>query len=112
MRKIYLDHAAATPIDPRVLRLMQPYFSKKYANPSSGHGMGEEAREAVEQARAGVAKMLGARPEEIIFTSGGTESVNLALKGVALLKKKGHIITSSVEHAAVLESCTYLESMG
>ena len=112
MRKIYLDHAAATPIDPRVLRLMQPYFSKKYANPSSGHGMGEEAREAVEQARAGVAKMLGARPEEIIFTSGGTESVNLALKGVAFLKKKGHIITSSVEHAAVLEPCTYLESMG
>ncbi len=111
-KTIYLDHAAATPIDPRVLRVMQPYFSSSYGNPGSTHALGEQAKEAVEEARVRVAKILGAHAEEIIFTSGGTESINLAIKGVAFSRKKGHIITSAIEHAAVLEPCRYLEKQG
>ena len=109
---IYLDYAAATPVDPRVLKAMQPYFSTLFANPSGLHEAAQEAREAVEEARYIVAKIIKVLPEEIIFTSGGTESINLALKGVALRKGKGHLITSQIEHPAVLETCAYLERKG
>ena len=112
MTPIYLDHASTTAVDERVLEAMQPYFSKIYANPSSIHAAGQEAKEAVEEARKKVATILHCLPEEIIFTSGGTESINLALKGIASAKSKGHIITSQIEHPAVLETCKYLETKG
>ena len=111
-KPIYLDYAAATPLDPVVLKAMQPYFSKIYANPSSIHDAGKKAKEAVDQARITIAKLIGLQPKEIIFTSGGTESVNLALQGIARQKGKGHIITSQIEHEAVLETCQYLEQHG
>ena|SRR3989344_4286892 len=112
MTPIYLDHASTTAVDSQVIQAMQPYFSKIYANPSSIHAAGQEAKEAVEEARKKVATILHCLPEEIIFTSGGTESINLALKGIAFQKKKGHIITSQIEHPAVLETCRYLETKG
>ena len=112
MKPIYLDHAAATPLDPEVLKAMQPFLTKQYANPNSLHDLGTLARKAIEKARVDIAKILHCSPHEIIFTSGGTESINLALKGIALHKKKGHIITSQIEHPAVLESCHYLEKNG
>ena len=112
MTPIYLDHASTTAVDSQVIQAMQPYFSKIYANPSSIHAAGQEAKEAVEEARKKVATILHCLPEEIIFTSGGTESINLALKGIAFKKKKGHIITSQIEHPAVLETCRYLETKG
>ncbi len=100
--KLYLDYASSTPIDPCVLKAMLPHFNA--ANPSSLHQAGKKAKKAVEEARHTVAKILKCKPEEIIFTSSGTESINLALKGV----KKGHIITSKIEHPAVLETCKFL----
>lgn len=112
MNPLYLDHASTTAVASEVLKVMQPYFSKIYANPSSIHAAGQEAKEAVEQARQTIATLVHCLPEEIIFTSGGTESINLALKGIAFPKKKGHIITSQIEHPAVLETCRYLETKG
>jgi len=114
MRQIYLDHAATTSTDPRVVEVMLPYFSNIYGNPSSLHAFGQEARRAVEEARDGIATFLGAKPEEIVFTSGGTESNNFAIKGVALTRKgKGnHIITSAIEHHAVLEPSHVLTATG
>jgi len=112
MTPLYLDHASTTPVDPLVLKAMQPYFSKIYANPSSIHAAGQKAKEAVEEARWEIAKILHCLPEEIIFTNGGTESINLAIKGIAFQKKRGHIITSQIEHPAVLETCQYLETNG
>ena len=112
MKEIYLDAAATTPIHPQVLRTMLPYYQLHYANPSSQHAPGQKARQAVEDARKKVSVVLGVTPEEIIFTSGGTESVNLALQGIALAKGKGHIITSQIEHPAVMETCHYLETKG
>lgn len=112
MNPLYLDHASTTPIDPQVFKAMQPYFSKIYANPSSIHEAGQEAKAAVEKARQKIATILHCLPEEIIFTSGGTESINLALQGIAFQKKKRHLITSQIEHPAVLETCKYLESQG
>ncbi len=114
MKRIYMDHAATTPLAPEVLEAMIPYFSKRYGNPSSLHSFGREAREAVEVARSEVAALLNAEPSEIYFTSGGTESDNLAIKGIARKnKKKGlHIITSSIEHPAVLEVCKALTREG
>lgn len=111
---IYMDHAATTPVRPEVLEAMLPYFSQKYGNPSSVYGLAQEARQAVENARATVAQVLGSNPREVIFTSGGTESDNAAIKGAAFaLRDQGkHIITSSVEHHAVLETCRYLEKFG
>ncbi|MBT4111156.1 cysteine desulfurase [Candidatus Woesearchaeota archaeon] len=106
MKTIYLDHAATTPLDPRVKKEMDSI--KTYANPSALHQMGLEAKEILNNARNKVAKILNAEPEEIIFTSGGTESINLAIKGIG----KGHIITSKVEHPAVLETCKFLERNG
>ena len=114
MRRIYLDYAATTPMDPEVLKAMLPYFNDKFGNPSSIHSFGQEAKAAVEKARGEIASFLGAKQDEIIFTSGGSESDNFAIKGVAYANKhKGnHIITSSIEHHAVIKSCEFLEKMG
>jgi len=114
MKRIYLDCAATTPTDPAVLEVMRPYFGENFGNPSSIHSFGMEAKEAVENARKIVADALGASPEEIVFTSGGTESDNLAIKGVAYTNRNrgNHIITSAIEHHAVLESCKFLEKDG
>lgn len=114
MRRIYLDYAATTPTDPEVLEAMEPYFFEKFGNASSIHSFGQDAKKAVEDARLKVADFLRAKPEEIIFTSGGTESDNTAIKGVAwALEKKGnHIITSVIEHHAVGEPCKFLEKRG
>ncbi|MHB9096463.1 MAG: cysteine desulfurase NifS [Syntrophales bacterium] len=114
MKQIYLDYAATTPTDQRVSEAMQPYFGEVFGNPSSLHSFGQEARSAVEVARARIASFLGAAPAEIVFTSGGTESDNFAIKGVATAnRKKGdHIITSAIEHPAVLETCRFLEREG
>jgi len=114
MRLVYLDHAATTPTHPEVVRAMLPYFSERYGNPSSIYQAGSEVREAIREAREKVARALGAGPEEIVFTSGGTEADNHALKGVAFRagKERGHIITTAVEHHAVLETCHYLEKQG
>ncbi|MBS3166143.1 cysteine desulfurase [Candidatus Woesearchaeota archaeon] len=108
----YLDYAASTPLDPRVLKKMQSLILQNYANPSSIHSAGREARTIIEKSREKIASILHSKPEEIIFTSGGTESINLAIKGIAFQKSKGHIITSNIEHPAVLETCKYLENKG
>lgn len=114
MNRIYLDYAATTPCDPQVLEAMEPYFFGKFGNPSSIHSYGQEAKKAIEDSRQKLASFLGAKPEEIVFTSGGTESDNFAIKGVAsAMEKKGnHIITSAIEHHAVSEPCKFLEKRG
>ncbi|MCK4326885.1 MAG: aminotransferase class V-fold PLP-dependent enzyme [Candidatus Diapherotrites archaeon] len=112
MDRVYFDHAATTPVREEVLEAMQPYFSEKYGNASSLHSFGQEAREALETSRATVAKLIGANPEEVIFTGSGTESNNTILKGTAFHKKKGHIITSAIEHPCVLNVCKWLETRG
>jgi cysteine desulfurase len=114
MKRIYMDHSATTPVAPEVLEAMLPYFSERFGNASSLHSFGVEAKEALEASREKVAALLGAKPEEIIFTSGGTESDNLALKGIAYRnQEKGkHIITTSIEHPAVLETCRKLQKDG
>lgn len=113
--QVYLDHAATTPVDPRVLEEMLPYFTENFGNPSSVHGYGRKTRMALDNARGKIAGLLGAADDrEIIFTSGGTEADNLALTGVArAYREKGNrIITSSVEHHAVLDTCRNLEKEG
>jgi cysteine desulfurase len=114
MNPIYMDYAATTPTDKKVIEAMLPYFGEVCGNPSSLHAFGQEAKAAVEGARKGIASFLGAEPGEIVFTSGGTESDNFAIKGVAYAnRKKGdHIITSGIEHHAVLETCRFLEREG
>lgn len=115
MRRIYLDHTATTPLDERVFEAMRPYFSEMFGNASSIHAFGREAKAALEKARETVAKAIGAQTGEIFFTSGGTESDNFAIRGVALAaRKKGktHIITSAAEHHAVLEPCEKLREEG
>ncbi len=114
MKRVYLDYAATTPVHPEVLKAMLPFFDDNYGNPSSLHSRGQRAREEIEKARESVARALGARSEEIVFTSGGTESNNTALKGVAWAKKDrgDHIITSAIEHHAVLEPGHFLERHG
>ncbi len=114
MRRIYLDYAATTPTDTEVIKTIQPYFFDKFGNPSSIHGFGQEARKAIEEAREKLAVSLMAKPEEIIFTSGGTESNNFVLFGVAYaLRKNGnHIITSAIEHHAITEPCKFLKKRG
>lgn len=113
-KNIYLDHAATTPVDPQVLRDMMPYFSKKFGNASSVHKLGQEAAEALSVARKAIAKAINAEEGEIIFTSSGTESNNLVLKGIAFANKnKGkHIITTKIEHDCVLHASQWLESQG
>jgi cysteine desulfurase len=130
-KEIYLDHAATTYLDPRVLEVMKPYFSKEFGNPSSFNSVGMRAKDVLAQCREKVAKLLNAESKEIIFTGSGTESVNLAIQGVARANRKninekgnkkntgkeseykskcnGHIITSQIEHHAVLDTCKYLE---
>ncbi len=114
MRKVYFDHSATTPVDPQVVEAMIPFFSEKFGNPSSIHSFGRETKVALEEAREKVAAFCNVRPADIYFTSGGTESDNMAIKGVAYeFKKKGrHIITSQIEHHAVLHCCEYLEKDG
>ena len=113
-RFVYLDNASTTPLDPRVLEAMLPYLRDKFGNASSVHGAGREARDAVERAREIIAKSIGADAVEVIFTSGGTEANNFAIKGVAFANKdKGrHIITSKIEHESVLEPLKWLEKRG
>jgi len=114
MRRIYLDYAATTPTHPEVVKAMLPYFTEVFGNPSSIYACGQEAKGAIEEARVKVADLIGARDEEIVFTSGGTEADNFALKGVAFANqsKGNHIITSSIEHHAVIETCKFLERRG
>ena len=113
-RIIYMDHSATTPVRPEVLSAMLPYFTSDFGNPSSIYTIGQEARKAVDDARERIARILGARMSEIVFTSGGTESDNAALKGVAFaLQALGkHIITTAIEHHAVLHTCYQLEQFG
>ncbi len=115
MEKIYLDHNATTPVHAEVLKEMLPYFSEEYGNASSLHSLGRKAREAVEGARANVARLIGpVEPVDIVFTASGTESDNFAIKGTAhALKNKGrHIITGRIEHHAVLNTCEFLAKEG
>ena len=111
MKRVYMDHAATTPTDIEVVKEMELYFTQKYGNSNSIHSFGQEARDAVEESRKKIAHLIGADPSEIIFTSGGTESDNYAIKGIAWAnqKKGNHIITSKIEHHAVLHSCHFLE---
>jgi cysteine desulfurase len=113
-RSVYMDHAATTPTRPEVIEAMLPYFSERFGNPSSLYALAREAKEAVEEARGQVAAAIGATPEEVFFTAGGTEADNWAIKGVAAAnRRKGdHIITSSIEHHAVLHPCRALEKQG
>ncbi|MFH1222010.1 MAG: cysteine desulfurase family protein [Candidatus Micrarchaeota archaeon] len=115
MQKIvYLDNAATTAVDPAVLQAMMPYFTERYGNASSIHSLGQDARVAVESARDRIARSLNARSDEIVFTSGGTESNNFAVKGIAFANraKGNHIITTKVEHKCILNSCSWLETQG
>ena len=111
MKQIYLDNAATTPVDNRVLRGMQEYFDEKYGNASSQHQKGQEAKRALEESREIIARSINCKVDEIIFTSGGTESNNLAIKGLAFANPdKKHIIISKIEHDCVLNACKWLES--
>ncbi len=114
LRRVYLDHSATTPVHPVVVQEMIRYITENFGNPSSVHSYGSEARKAVEGARERVSRSIGAKTEEIVFTAGGTESDNLAIKGVAYANrdKGNHIITSAVEHNAVLDTCKALEKEG
>ena len=111
-RRVYLDHNASTPVHPEVLAEMLPYFSERFGNPSSAHGFGREARAALDTARERVARFLRVAPDELVFTSGGTESDNLGVKGLAWARGRGHLITSKIEHHAVLRACQWLEHQG
>jgi cysteine desulfurase len=114
MKHIYLDYAATTPTDPRVIDEMLPFFTEHFGNPSSVHSFGQEAKRAIEGARETVSGLIGAAPDEIVFVSGATEANNTAIKGIALAKrdKGNHIITSSVEHHSVSETAAVLEKQG
>jgi len=114
MRRVYLDHNATTPLAPEVLRAMTPYLTEEFGNASSIHSVGQRARAGVEQARSQVAALLGAREKEIVFTSGGTEADNMAIRGVvgASERARKHIVTSAIEHHAVLNTCQALEAEG
>jgi cysteine desulfurase len=114
MRRIYLDYAATTPTHPEVVKAMLPYFTEAFGNPSSIYSCGQQAKGAIEESRTKIADLIGARDEEIIFTSGGTEADNFAIKGVASTRdtKGNHIITSPIEHHAVIETCKFLGRRG
>ena len=114
MKRIYLDYAATTPMRSEVLEAMQPYLTEVFGNPSSIYSYGHEAKAGVDKARTAVASLLGAREEEIVFTGGGTEADNFAIKGIGFANrsKGNHIITSSIEHHAVLETCQFMETQG
>ncbi|HEV2947292.1 MAG TPA: aminotransferase class V-fold PLP-dependent enzyme, partial [Gemmataceae bacterium] len=120
MKQIYLDYNATTPLDPAVVEVMLPYLREHFGNPSSSHAFGKKAHEAVDQARKQVADLLGAQPDEIVFTGGGTEATNHALKGAVFAKPTdgrpwacdAHIITSAVEHPATLQTCDFFKRLG
>jgi cysteine desulfurase len=114
MKRIYMDYAATTPMLPEVAGAMQPYFSHKFGNPSSIHSMGQEAADAVEAARLQVAALIVCKPEDIVFTGGGTEADNHAIKGVCLAGRErgNHIITTAIEHHAVLYTCNFMKNLG
>ncbi|MBN1471590.1 MAG: aminotransferase class V-fold PLP-dependent enzyme, partial [Syntrophaceae bacterium] len=114
MNPMYLDYNATTPLDPKVIEAIRPFLEGHFGNPSSSHSYGVFARNAVENARAQVASLLHCSPEEVIFTSGGTESNNTAIRGLAFARRDrgNHIITARIEHPAVLEVCACLEKQG
>jgi cysteine desulfurase len=114
MRRIYLDYNASTPVDPAVAEAMRPFLSEHHGNPSSGHWASADAKAAIDRARGQVAGLLGCHDDEIVFTSGGSEANNLALKGVffALRDKGDHIVTTAIEHPAIIEPCRFLERLG
>ena len=115
MRHIYLDYNATTPIAPSVQAAMAPFLSEHYGNPSSDHALGRAAHEAMEDARSQVARLLGAEPDEIVFTGGGTEASNLALQGAMLRHAplgQGHLVISSLEHPATVEPARFLQRLG
>jgi cysteine desulfurase len=113
---VYLDHAATTPLHPRVLEAMMPFLTTSYGNPSATYGLGKTSADAIAKARKTVASIIGCKPTEIVFTGAGSESINTAIKGVAFQQKKAragnHVVTSQVEHHAVLHACQYLERFG
>ncbi|HTX44284.1 MAG TPA: aminotransferase class V-fold PLP-dependent enzyme, partial [Methanocella sp.] len=111
MAGIYLDNAATTAVDPRVVEVMLPYFSSHYGNASSLHRYGQDAREAMERARENIASFMGAKPGEIVFTASGTEANNLAIKGIAFANRErgNHVVVLSIEHDCILNSCRWLE---
>lgn len=113
-KQIYLDYNASTPIDPAVAAVMRPLLDQAYGNPSSGHWAGTPAKEALDHARGQVAALLGCAPDEIVFTSGGSEANNLALKGLFFARRdrRSHLITSRIEHPAILAPCRFLERLG
>ena len=112
IRRVYLDHNASTQVHPEVVAAMLPYFGERFGNPSSVHGFGRDARDGLDTAREAIARFLRVGKDELLFTSGGTESDNLAVKGVAWAHGSGHIITSRIEHHAVLHTCQALEAQG
>ena len=114
MKKVYLDHAATTPVHPKVLEAMLPFFSGSFGNPSNLHDIGREAKNAIDEARVKTASLINAAPEEIYFTSSGSESNNFALKGLAQAnaQKGNHIIVSQIEHFSVLHPAKTLEKSG
>jgi cysteine desulfurase len=114
VRRIYLDHSATTPVDPRVVEAMLPYLTERFGNASSVHFFGQEARAAVDRARREVAALIGARANEVVFVSGGTEANNLAIRGItdSMPSNKGHVITSAIEHSSVRGICDALEKDG
>jgi cysteine desulfurase len=114
MRRIYLDYNASTPIDPAVVSAMRPFLEDHYGNPSSGHWASIKAKSALDKARGQVAALLSCQDDEVVFTSGGSEANNLALKGVffALRDKGDHIVTTAIEHPAIIEPCRFLERLG
>src|SRR6266704_438561 len=113
-KQIYLDYNASTPIAPEVTAPMRPFLTEHYGNPSSHHWAGAPAHQAVEKARSQVAALLGCSPAEIVFTSGGTEANNHAIKGAffAMRERGNHIITTQIEHPAILQPCRFLERLG
>jgi cysteine desulfurase len=112
MDRIYLDYSATTPVDKRVLKAIEPYFSEEFGNSMSLHSFGQSAKLALGNSRAILAELINAKPNEIIFTGSATESNNTVLKGIALTKKSGHIIISSIEHPCIMESAKWLEKQG
>src|SRR5437868_476963 len=114
MRRVYLDNSATTPVDPRVVEAMLPFLTEKFGNASSVHFFGQEARAAVDRARREVAALINARPNEVVFLSGGTEANNLAIRGIAetAAERGRHIITSAIEHSSVRGICESLERRG
>ena len=114
MKRVYLDHIAATPLDPQVLKAMLPYLGEKFGNPQSLHSVGQEALQAVEEARSEVAGLIGAVESDVFFTSSGSEANNFAVKGIALARREkgSHIVLSAIEHQSVLHSVKSLEKFG